>query len=528
MAQIASATYETNAGKAARVPVFELSVAWGRNADTFPAVGDASWIVESTRIKSVNWTRQLDMKGPLATGTSPVAAMTIELENYDNRYSPYNESGALYGDLLASTTTAGGETVTYPQLWQVPIRLRVGFETSELLTVFTGLIDEPDEAYGVGGSRVSFRCLDVGGILLKRKLSTKLKTQINPRDWMIYLMQVALGDNSINFIGNNMDRGFFFIPYAWLDDEDAYSECSKAAASEGGYFYFNETGKSVFRNAAWWAQKADSISSVYTFTVAKFTDIVPGHDWRAVATGALVEYQGRQPAGEQIVWKSSGTIVIPPSPDGNTPGETTIDARLEFPCEDVYPPTLVIDWLPINAGGVSLSDVVEWVMTHETQSAAIRIKNYAHETAFITRMQLRGLALYGGPTEQIKRTVAVPLVPTNVLRYSDNPYVQTKPQADMLADLAADRMQYPRLTYKLNGVPAIPWLQLGDRITITATDPITTSREAIVTKLDFAWQPNARFTMTVEAVDAAGLFQHAAFFVVGTSLYNSATQVLFR
>jgi len=97
-----------------------------------------------------------------------------------------------------------------------------------------------------------------------------------------------------------------------------------------------------------------------------------------------------------------------------------------------------------------------------------------------------------------------------------------------VADLVCDRMQYPRLTYKLAGVPAIPWLQLGDRITITATDPITTSRAAIVTKLDFAWQPNGRFTMGVEAVDAAGLFQHASFFVVGTSPYNSATQVLFR
>lgn len=526
MAQNATTLYKTNANKTVRAPVFELSVAWGRTADTFPDNWSTQGVIESTRIRSVSWTRQLDTKGSLATGSSPVAAMTLELENYDNRYSPYNESGPLYSSLLATTATAGGVSVSYPQLWQVPLRVRVGFEASELLTMFTGLIDEPGETYGVNGSQVSFRCLDVGGVLLKRKLSTKLKKQINPRDWMIYLMQVALGDNASKFIGNNMDSGFFFIPYAWLDDEDAYSECSKAAASEGGYFFFNELGKSVFRNAAWWARA--STTSVYTFTVAKFTDITPGYDWQSVATGALVEYQGRQPAGEQVVWKSSGVIVVPPSPDGSTPGETTIDARLEFPCEDVYPPTLVTDWLPINAGGVALSDVVEWVMSHDTQSAAIRIKNYAHETAFITRMQLRGLALYGGPTEQVKRNVAVPLVPTNVLRYADNPYVQTKPQADLLADLAADRMQYPRLTYRLDGVPAIPWLQLGDRITITATEPITTSRDAIITKLDFRWQVNSLFTMSIEAVDAAGLFQYPTFFVLGTSVYNSSTEVLFR
>jgi len=524
MAQTATATYKTNASKAVRVPVRELLVAWGRTADTFPDDWAAQAVDESARIKSINWTRQLDMKGPLALGASPVAALTVELDNYDNRYSPFNSSGALYSSLLASTTTAGGLTVEYPKLWQVPIRLRIGFEASELLTLFTGLIDDPGENYGVSGSTVSYRCVDVGGMLLKRKFSTELRTQTNIKDWIVYLMQLAGADAHI---GANMDNSFFYLPYAWLDDEDIYSECSKAAASEGGYFYFNELGKSVFRNAAWWAQKTDSTTSVFTFTVARFTDITPGYDWRSVATGALVEYQGRQPAGEQVVWKSSSTIVVPPGTD-EAPGLETLEARLEYPCEEVYPPSTVIDWLPINAGGVSMADNVGIFMRRYAQRVQMSFINNSHETAFITRMQMRGKALFGGPTEQVDRRIAVPLVPSNVIRMSDNPYIQTKPQADLVADLVCDRMQYPRLTYKLAGVPAIPWLQLGDRITITATDPITTSRAAIVTKLDFAWQPNGRFTMGVEAVDAAGLFQHASFFVVGTSLYNSATQVLFR
>lgn len=525
MAQIASATYKTNASKAVRVPVFQLQVAWGMDADTFPTDWTTQSVDESARVKSVSWTRQLDMKGPLAQGTSPVATMTVELDNYDNRYSPFNTSSPLHSLLMASTTTAGGETVQYPQLWQVPIRLKVGFEASELLTMFTGLIDEPDEAWGVSGSRVSFRCLDVGGMLLKRKYSTELKTFVNVHDWLIYLMQIAGMEVHISAAG--MDEGLFYIPYAWLDDEDIYSECSKAAASEGGYFYFNENGKSVFRNAAWWAQKADSTTSVYTFTVAKFSDITPGYDWKSVATGALVEYQGRQPGGEQVIWKSSNVIVCVPGTPA-LPGLTTIEARFDYPVNDVYAPVLFVDWVPINAGGMDMSDVVEWRFIHFAQRASIQILNVSHETAFISRMQLRGTALIGGPTEQVDRQVANPLVPQNVLRLSDNPYVQTKPQADLIADLAADRMQYPRLTYKINGAPAVPWLMLGDRITITATSPITTSRDAIITKLDFSWRPSARFTMNVEAVDAAGLFQYDNFFVLGTSRYNASDAVIFR
>lgn len=529
MAQTISYTYRTNAMKALREPKIELEVAWGLTADSVPINNDA-WAElgtsETRRIRSINWTRQLDMRSALGQGSTPVAAMTVELDNYDNRYSPFNTASAIHSDLMASTTTGGGLTVEYPQLWQVPVRVRVGFENqAERISTFTGLIDEPDESYGVGGSRVSFRCFDIGGALLKRKLSTVLTRNVNTRDWIIYMMQAAgMGAH----IGANMDTGIFYIPNAWLDDEDVYSEAVKAAGSEGGYFYFNENGKSVFRNAAWWVQKPASTISQVNFTTGRFSDVSPGYDWKSLATGALVEYQGRQLGGEMVVWKASeGAIVVPPGTE-TTPGVKEIDARLEWPCETVLPMEPGVDWFPISAGGQSMSTVVEVVMSHYAQRATIRFFNASHETAFILKAQLRGTALLGGPTEQIDRKVAVPLVPTNVVRVSDNPYIQTDHQASLVADLVCDRMQYPRFTYKINGVPAFPWLQLGDRATITATEPITTAREAIITKLDFSWQPAGRFSMNVEAVDAVGLFPYPSYFVIGTTALGSTTSVLFR
>lgn len=529
MAQSISYTYRTAAMSALREPKIELEVAWGLDADSVPTTNDA-WAAlgtsETARVRSINWTRQLDMKGALAQGSAPVAAMTVELDNYDNRYSPYNTSSPLHSSIMATVATDGGLTVQYPQLWQVPLRVRVGFgNLPERISVFTGLIDEPDESYGVGGSRVVFRCFDIGGALLKRKLSTVLTRNVNTRDWIIYMMQAA-GMGA--YIGANMDTGIFYIPNAWLDDEDVYSEATKAAGSEGGYFYFNENGKSVFRNAAWWAQKPASTTSQVNFTTARFSDVSPGYDWKSLATGALVEYQGRQLGGEMVVWKASeGAIVVPPGTE-DVPGEREIDARLEYPCETVLPMEPGVDWFPISAGGQSMSAVVESRMSYYAQRATIRFLNVSHETAFILKAQLRGTALLGGPTEQIDRKIAVPLVPTNVVRVSDNPYIQTDHQASLIADLVADRMQYPRFTYRINGAPAYPWLQLGDRVTITATEPITTAREAIVTKLDFSWQPQGRFSMNVEAVDAVGLFPYSSYFVIGTTAAGSATSVLFR
>lgn len=516
---------------ALREPKIELEVAWGLTADSVPATNDewtANATSETLRIRSINWTRQLDLKGALAQGSAPVAAMTVELDNYDNRYSPFNATSPLNTPvslLLATTTTAGGLTVQYPQLWQVPLRVRVGFgNLPERISTFTGLVDEPDETYGVNGSRVSFRCFDIGGALLKRKLSTILTRNINTRDWLIYMMQAAgMGAH----VGANMDSGIFYIPNAWLDDEDIYSEATKAAGSEGGYFYFNENGKSVFRNAAWWVQKPASTTSQVNFTTARFSDVTPGYDWKSLATGALVEYQGRSLGGEMTVWKASDVIVVPPGTE-DAPGAETVEARLEYPCETVLPMVAGNDWSPISAGGQSMSAVVEARMSYYAQRATIQFLNASYETAFILNAQLRGTALLGGPTEQIDRRIAVPLVPTNVIRISDNPYIQTDHQAALIADLVADRMQYPRLTYRINGVPAYPWLQLGDRVTITATEPITTAREAIITKLDFSWQPQGRFSMNVEAVDAAGLFPYSSYFIVGTTALGSATSVLFR
>lgn len=528
MAQTITTAYRINAMSALREPKIELEVAWGRTADSVPSTNE-EWAAlatsETLRVRSMNWTRQLDMKGALAQGSAPVAAMTVELDNYDNRYSPFNDASPLHGDLMATVTTDGGLTVEYPQLWQVPVRVRVGFgNSSERIPVFTGLIDEPDESYGIGGSRVSFRCFDIGGALLKRKLSTILTRNINTRDWLTQMMYAAgMGVH----IGQNMDPGIFYIPNAWLDDEDIYSEAVKAAGSEGGYFYFNEGGKSVFRNAAWWAQKPASTTSQVNFTTARFADVSPGYDWKSLATGALVEYQGRQLGGEMIVWEASEVIIVPPK-IGTVLGTKTVEARLEYPCETVQPMVPGTDWFPISAGGQSMSTVVESRMSYYAQRATLQFLNDSYETAFILDAQLRGTALLGGPTEQIDRRIAVPLVPTNVVQIKDNPYIQTDQQASLIADLVADRMQYPRLTYKLNGVPAYPWLQLGDRVTITATDPITTAREAIITKLDYSWQPQGRFAMNVEAVDAAGLFPYASYFIVGTTALGSTTSVLFR
>lgn len=501
----------TDAVAAKRVPAATLRVAWGWSSAGFPTDWTLEATNESTRLIEASWSRQLDLDSALGLGRGPAAEMTVTLANYDQRYSPYNSSGALYSSISAAATLPDGVTVVrYPTLRRVPIQLRVGFGAN-LVDAFSGYIDETTDQYGTAGNRLTVRCLDRALKLIETQASTAMFRNIQTDDWTRYIVD-SVGGIPITYA--NTDRGFFYLPYAWLDDENLWGEVQAIAASEGGYAFFDESGAFQLRNAAWWAQYADSYGSQFEFTAARFSDLTPGYGYDSVATGVVVEYEPRTFGGEQVLWKSADTIIVPP-------GGTTIEARFEYPAEYIYAPKIRTDWLPINAGGVDMSSEVSATLTAKyAQRATITFGNDTHETAYVPSIKLRGRAVIGGPAAEIDRNVSAPLVPTNIKRISGNPYIQQAAQAQMIADLACDRMQYPRMVYRLSGVPAIPWLQLGDRITITASEPITTSRTAIITKLSFRWSATDNFTMTVDAVDTLALYLYSAFFVIGTSDYG--------
>lgn len=518
MAQTTTASLKANAAASSRIVSRELRIAWGRDGDDWPTDWATQSTDETTRLLDVSIDRRLDLLSALGQGAGPVAQMRLTLDNHDQRFSPYNEAGALYASIHGSTTTAGGVTVGYPTLYQTPVRLRLGFYDAtaghEYVTLFSGVIDEVSESYGLSGERVLVTCLDRGGLLLGKKASSTITTDAPIDGWIRRLVSEFGGIAT----GSAVDRAFFAIPYIWLDDEALWSEVQQAAASDGGYAFFDEVGTFHYKNAAWWLLATSSTTSQATVTV-KYQDFQPAYSWRDVRTGVIVEYQPRAPGGEQVIWRSDATITVPP--EGRT-----IEAKFSYPATILLDPSAPGDWLPVSGGGVSLTDKVSMdVWDRFAQRARLVFKNAGYQTAFIPKMQLRGLALVGGPQEQVDVDVFAPLVPENKPTISGNPYIQTKGQAQLIATTQAYRLSYPRLVHKFSGAPALPWLQLGDRITVdvqdhAGTNPVTTARDAIVTALAFSWQPEGGFLMNVEAADVAGLFEYTDYHVLGTDDYG--------
>jgi hypothetical protein len=87
-------------------------------------------------------------------------------------------------------------------------------------------------------------------------------------------------------------------------------------------------------------------------------------------------------------------------------------------------------------------------------------------------------------------------------------------------------MSYPRLTHHFSGVPALPWLQLGDRIAVDVAEPVTTDRYGVITALRFSWRPDGGFLMDIDAADVAGLYEYDDYHVVGTDDYGDGVAFL--
>lgn len=502
----------TNAVATARTVCYELRIAWGRTAATWPTDWSTQSTDESARLLDIGWDRRFTLADDLSMGQAPVAQMRFTLNNSDQRYSPFNTAGALYTSLSGNATTAGGDTVRYSKMWQAPVRLRMGFVDSgagaQYLTLFSGLIDKPDETYGVAGDRLTVTALDRGASLLDNRQSSGIYDGVAIHTYLALLLQRGGIDTS------GMDYGLTTIPFAWLDDEDLWSEIQAVAGADNGYAFFDELGVFQYKNAAWWATEASSTASQATLTTARFTDLAPIVNHANIATGAIAEYQPRAHGGEQVIWRSSSTIILPP-------GVTRIQAKFSYPVTLILEAISPTDWLPISGGGVDMSSQVELsYLEPNAQRTDLYFVNNSSANVYVPSMRLRGYTLLGGPQEQVQKDVASPLVPVKRKRLNGNPYMQTWQQANVAASLAANRLRYPRLSYRVTG-PALPWLQLGDKVTLSATEPLSADRYGIVTGLSFSFAPNAAWMMTIDAIDTAGLFEHANYHIVGTDNYGA-------
>ena len=511
-----------------RIIQWDLEIDWNM---------DGVYTNESAYLIQANGSMQLNNPADSITaGRGIVDSASIALDNADGRFSPLNTGSPITADI------AGGGA------YHVPMYLRVSTDGVPTYTrVFTGLLKIPRELGATSQQHpiIMFECRSWDEAILQKRVSTLASIfggiyDNGDNEEEIIAQWLADGGmtdgsefTSQAFGGTaTLDAGFFAIPWAWLDEESAIVDCWQLAASAGGRFYCDPDGKFRYENAAHWLLSPhDTVQAA--LTKSDFVTLQPWYEDSEIYKSVDVEVSPRELLDSSVVWRSDIVEVIPPS----TTRE--IVAKYRQPVYALTTPVSTTDFLAITSGGIAITSDVTVSVSAATSFAqrvtlSVANANTGH-AANMVLFQLRGQAVDGARRNSEKQessnTFWTQGARTNWARTGrtrnvrGNSYIQTSAQGAMLAEFLRDRYQTPRLFFKISGVAGVPGRRLGDRLSITDADVMTSSREMFLTGIGWRLSQDG-FQQDYTGIDAAALYPYSdttpGYFLIGTSTLKVA------
>lgn len=489
-----------------RLVEYELKIDWGLS-------GSYAYD-ESDRLVTANGTMRL--AAPASGISSPrgiVDACTITLDNRDGRYSALNSSSPLYGVI------GGGKA------YHAPVRLRVSVDGgSTYYTIFTGVIKVPVEVGPTPkeGAKIIIDCRSVDERLLTKRMSTTRSAFAAAHD-NAYTeaehMRAWLSAAGLTTANYDIDDGLFVIPWGWLDDESPLDEMWSLAAACGGRVYTDPDGVIRYENMQHWLRSPHGVSQE-TLTPSVYERIEPYFDDSELYSAVTVETSERALATLDVIWEADGVVTV------RAGGTKTMTAKLRQPAYSIT----AVRFDAVSSGGINLNSDISVVTTEYAQRVELAITNsHAFLDANLVALSLEGVAVDGRPSQEETYESEADFWDnrqgrTRSLRM--NPYVQTAAQADAVGRFLRDRYQEPRPFYRILGAVGDPSRRLGDRLTIDDPSISGAERDAFLTEIKWTADSNG-FRQDLTAVDAAGLFAHDQYFVIGASLLNSTNEVAF-
>lgn len=490
--------------EAIRRPVKKIEIAWDGNAYTD----------ESARVVALDGVSEITAPdaGASAVGAAIADSCRIVLNNTDNRFSANNSSAALYAQLNrnANPNNAGG--------YFRPVRVSLGFYNSggspEYLQVFQGVIINPQERWQ--DRTYTLDCLDRWAVLKRKRASTGLFENKRTDE----LIQEWLNASGLGYAAN-LEKSERLIRWAWLGDDSIAEDMIRLVEADGGLVYFDYAGTLQYKTASWFARNT---ASVETFTTARFEALEPEWDFDQVYDRVTVHVTPRYVAVASVLWSSDEVITLEPS------GQRVIEAHFREPAYTVVTPgynqiPASSDWEALTAanqalengsGGSLLTVALSNVLA---QSATVTLTNgSATQRMYVTKLQLRGQPVVAGKEILVNEPSSGSA--TQVLSL-DNPYYQSRTQAEAVAKALQHRFRYPRQTVQLTGVPARPHLDVTDRVTVQETDT-GISRDFFIARKQYRFSLSDGYVEDYDLVDAADYLPYSNYFVIGTTGLGTA------
>ena len=516
MAQDTSGTsIATNAAAVVREVVYKFYCDWD---DTGFAVYPTGWYDESDYVKSVSGTMAAVgwQQSPAAVGSGVSNSVSVVCQNPEEtggssglRFSSSNSNGSLYAKL-------GGGAINMKRAV-----FEIGFDdsgTPERLVQITGYITRVHEDYA--GKTVTFTIQDRGADVAMGRNSTALQTDVEASDYLTTLAGLFERDTA----STDFDRGMVLTPYQYLDDETVWDEMGLVAEAQCGRTWFDKDGNLHFDDGTHFVKPDtdsydDPTTSQATITVANMQALNPFYDLRSVFNHVIVEYQPRYVSYVQPIFTASDIIVLQPGES-----DKPYHAQFDCPAYAITTPVVSTDYVAVSPGGASRSVTVSVNNAYAASAELYLTNNSASYPAYFTKLQIRGAPLL--TQEPIKYSVedatSISDYGRRTLTVRSNPYCQTYRHAQLVGDLLLERFKDPLFTVKIVGLKGMPWLEPGDRVTVTETlTDIDT--DFFITRISWRWSPSSYYAMDLELVLVSDLYAVSDYFIIGTSKYGTGT-----
>lgn len=470
--------------------------------------GGAGWVNETSRIDEIHVTLEASdaMQGVSALGKAIADTVEIKFKNVDKRFSPWYSSSPLYS-YLADGAWDG-----------TPISVQLGYQkadtTAEYVYVLNGIIADlqPD----VGRQSIKIKCLDNFGRFADYRTKTALFENIGITDFAEQLRLTLPAAIRPSQVTAGFDPSCHSLRFAWCDDESLVEELSKLAEAEGGRVYFDGNGKMMFENAMHLAAHPHS-SSVATFTVDSFASLQAEYHWRDKARRIQVFYTEPLLCRTEAIWSLPEARALPAN------ATTIIRAQFNTAAKNVITPSASSDYFVRSHAGLDKTSDVNITMTTWAQQAVLEVENTLAYEIVLDRMQLRGqpvkftdeesVSLVVDSAGAVKRedvdSITLGQAGKKPFEVKGNWFIQSPEHALSLGYLYAYRLRKPRMKLHLTNLRGMPWLEPGDRVTVTERGS-TSMLDFYIHTIDLYLR--GALTMDLTLLGATGMFASDTYF----------------
>jgi len=371
-------------------------------------------------------------------GNSSAGELTMEIDNTDQLFSPYNTFfNAIYSGLLRANR---------------PITIQAGYQysdgTTELIPLGTFYTMEWDAS---GPSATTTIKAQDRMKRLRELTYISAPMSVNKSvDTLIASALVGAGYTPADYV---LSTSLYNVPYAWADpNKTFYDYITTLAGAAGGAVYVDEMNRFRFVGQP---QLGFSGSPPLAVSLTDLNAIISIKDkWSEgdLRNKFIVKSNAMNVAASAVVWSLQETLSVPAS------SSLSITVYFQNPCVNVTGGTLTA------GAGVSISG-----LTSYAQSAVIVFGNSSGSAQNISGYTILGQALTNnGQVTAIAEDTALELQEGIRATSINNLYIQNYATALQLAVelLAYHKNSLPRIHVDSIG---LPHLQLGDFINVVST-----------------------------------------------------------